>query len=158
MQKRTNFRMRLATVVVMASLASSAHAIDVTGTWAGTKKCLNYASGTSTTKFESAVTVRLTQIGSQVNGEVDGLAFSGIVLDDSAKPEVGVVTLVHCGTAANSEGIPTEHFVMNVKANSEKGKIKGSYVTAWVEFGINGRCTFKLDRTETTNPNISACN
>ncbi len=158
MQKRTNFRMRLATVMAMAAMASTAQAIDVTGTWTGTKKCLTYATGTSATKFEASVTMRMTQIGSQVGAEVDGLAFAGIVLENSAKPEVGVLTLVHCGTTATSEFIPTEHYVMNVKADSEKGVIKGSYLTAWVDFGINGKCTLKLERTETANPNLSACN
>lgn len=138
--------------------AGPASAIDLTGSWAGTTSCLVYVDGAPLQKSTGETTVRISQTGSQLAADVDGLPFAGTVLEDGAKPEKGVASLVRCSTAATSPSVPTDLYVMNVQANADKGSAKGSAITTWITVGIGGKCSVKLKRTETTDPDLQGCN
>jgi hypothetical protein len=144
----------IATVAATLLHAASAHALDLTGSWAGKENCTINGS-----KSKADVTALVTQSGTDLNVSVSGSFLSGTyngrTIEDVDKPNKGAAGLVQC---TNTNGAS---MVGNFVAKTDgmaAGVLKGRIT--YVDTGILGGiavCKYSLKRTATSDPAVIAC-
>lgn len=157
-QPRT--RMVLAVAFATISLVPRAHALDLTGEWAGSVNCVTHTDGEADQKLKADVVGLITQTGSNVrmvvNGVDGGLGFSaaGITLTDGVKLEKGFVPMVDCG--AQDDQVPNFFSLKATSSAEGKGSLKGTFNAAIGGSHANlFSCKLTLKRMTATDPGVS---
>lgn len=148
---------------IVLGLASAAHAMDLTGTWTGSVKCVTHTSGAPDQKSEDVITAQFSQSGHEVQMTFNGNVFSSVqaagrTVESAKDVNAGYVGLGDCGGSA--VGAPNVYnFKAKTTPDSGAGKMKGTF-TALVPDTVPSLfvCKVKLERTSTTDPAVSvAC-
>lgn len=156
----------LLSALIAASPASAAFInYDVTGTWTGTVKCKDFASGVKQ-KSAFAPEMKISQLGVNIGVRLTlpsgpTLFYGGLINADAKKPEQkGEAILIRCGTDNELEsGLGDE--MVRMAASTKPGKVKASFKGfAFYSVGTNinplhGTCKWKFTRTDTIDPNFA---
>jgi sucrose-6-phosphate hydrolase SacC (GH32 family) len=144
-----------------ASLASSAGAVDLTGTWEGSYTCQGF-DGASFKAGNKTSTLLIFQNGTTFVANLDQGkdVYTGAVINDSSKPEaLGEMVMNQCGTdpvpLAGAEG---EIVRMKVKVDAAKGtgSLKGISILETPLPDVV-TCKFKFKRINTTPGKFVTC-
>jgi hypothetical protein len=154
--------MRLARLLVLlpALLTASsalAGASFLTGTYEGRYSCrIDSSNGRSSFNVPNSVLL-VTHDGFALRVDIDGVPYSGSIVETSANRGVGA--FVACGTSdAESFGQLNEIELIRWRVeNNGRGSIRkdGVFVSNGIQIGT---CQGEWTRQSTANPNIPACN
>jgi hypothetical protein len=164
--------------------ALQAHAFNMTGTWKGTWSCRVQHDGTATTIANQTSVIKITQVGSAVNMDLDNNEFhySGWARTDNENADRGATTVVECRTNPAS-AVYNEVISAEVKAptGAKSGEFNGTSAFnsteplpgAWTPFDppcgsdlssledvttdIGGICRYSFKRVSATDPGVGAC-
>ena len=145
---------RLAALLALAFAATPADALgDVTGTWEGTLACTHStAAGIDHTKTDVAIGLHDDLVGglfAHFNGGVP-IRLSLVANPDS--PSKGSLTGVSCDMAPDNGGY-TFHLSVTAKEGSEKGKMKGVFLSTSHPDNPGGAiCKLRAKRVSTAIP------
>jgi len=152
--------MRITVILVTAALAAvPASALDLTGTWAGSFKCLEFNGSLSKYRVDDA-TFLISQAGTTLKITwVGEIPLGGLVVADASKPDTaGFASFVHCDTDADLTTGFSELAVVQVKVNRDKGKGSLRGLGQYTSDGSTiGACTIKLKLTDTADPGGAGC-
>lgn len=159
-----------------------AHAFNMTGTWKGTWTCRVQRDGTATTIANQSSVIKITQVGSAVNMDLDNNEFhySGWARTDNENVDRGATTVVECRTNPAS-AVYNEVISAEVKAPSgaKSGEFNGtsafnsteillggctwwdprcdSALAANGSTDIGGICRYTFKRVSSADPGVGAC-
>jgi hypothetical protein len=159
-----------------------AHAFNMTGTWKGTWTCRVQRDGTATTIANQASVMKITQVGSTVNMDLDNNEFhySGWARTDNENADRGATTVVECRTNPSS-AIYNEIISAEVKAptGAKSGEFNGtsafnsteilpggctwwdprcdSVLTANGSTDVGGICRYSFKRVSSADPGVGTC-
>jgi hypothetical protein len=157
----TRLAFALSAVLASASLASSARAVDLTGTWEGSYTCQGF-DGASFKAGNKTSTLLIFQEGTTFSANLDGddYLYNGAVINDTGKPDaLGEMVMNQCGNdplpLLGAEG---EIVRMKVKVDAAKGtgSLKGISI---IETPIPDvvTCKYKYKRISTTVVKFLTC-
>jgi hypothetical protein len=161
----TTLRITLLALTMTAALAAPAAAFDVTGTWAGTRKCQDLFGGTKE-KFKEPATLRITQSGNEIGiaVEITGAGttnYAGLANFPAAKPDKGEFAMIHCGTNDILGDDPAFDAIGRMRASTKTGKVKAK-ITGTSIFSDPGTatpglgtCKWSLTRVDAGDPVVS---
>jgi hypothetical protein len=143
----------LGTAVMWTLTYDPAAAIDLTGTWRGELRCTQQRQGESTEVVRRESRMAISQLGTTLAIEVDGLPAFGQAVDDGVDVTTGIMAFSVCGATGGALG---GDGTVDIGENSAK-------ITGHTNLFTNaGRvvqiCTMKLKRTSRTDPGVDPCN
>lgn len=155
---------RLVTLLAAAVLTTvtwvpGAHAVNLTGTWAGQQSCTSFGGSTLSFKLKPSVML-ITQTGSTMVVRVDGVnGYNGFAIDDTKKPDdKGQVSFIGCSTD-NVPGSPDagQILIAKVKVNAVKqtGSLRG--ISTFESSANVGTCKWTYKRSNTADPSAVVC-
>jgi len=144
--------------LTLVALATTAGAVDITGTWEGkeTCKCFNNVNGKFTEKFKNEE-MKISQSGTDLNILVfDGL-FNGNVINQPNKDNKGEAAFIACNTDPKNNASFGEigRAKLHTKDNG-KGtfKVESLWNTSQTQICT---CKWNFKRTDTADPSIADC-
>ena len=153
---------KLMLTIVFASLAAtSARAIDLTGTWNGSYSCAGFDGEATKDKVKDSVLL-VVQTGATLSAIIDngnGGTYRGATIDATAKPtEQGEAVLNGCATDALPLADAASELVrLKIKVNPEKGTGTLSGVSYFEQPGNVLTCKLKYKRVSTTPGKFAGC-
>lgn len=158
-------RLTMLTALALVALTAPATAFDLTGTWSGTRKCLDVSQGIKAKRADS-VTFHVTQTGNAIGilADVTGgdtTTFAGFANFSALKPDKGEFAMLHCGSNDIVGDGPAYDATSRMQATTKPGKVKAKIVgtTIFSDPGtappLVGTCKWSLTRTDVTDPSVA---
>lgn len=144
---------RLVALFTVALGATPALALgDVTGTWEGTLACTTASTaGIERTKHDFSLGLYDDLIGG-VFGHFSGVSLSIGLIPDPGSPSKGTITALTCSMDPQAGGY-TLHLAVTAKEGSEKGTLKGTFVSTSVSPVPGSQlCKVRAKRVDTAIP------
>jgi hypothetical protein len=150
----------LAAVAALA-FTTSAHAVDLTGTWNGSYSCTNFDGTATKTKTKDSVLL-IVQTGPTLSAIIDagaGGTYRGATIDATAKPtEQGEAVFNFCTTDALPLADSASELVrLKAKVDPEKGTGTLSGVSYFEQPTNLLTCKLKYKRVSTAPPKFAGC-
>lgn len=163
--RRSTTAAALLSALIAASPASAAFInYDLTGTWTGTTKCNDFATGVKQ-KSAFAPEMKISQLGVNIGVQLTlptgpTLFYGGLINADVKKPEQkGEAILIRCGTdTVLNTGLGDE--MVRMAASTKPGKVKASfkgfsfYSTGTDINPLHGTCKWKFTRIDNVDPGL----
>ena len=154
-------KMTLLAFAAAVTAATSAQAIDLTGTWNGSYSCVNFDGATTKNKTKDSVLL-IVQTGTTLSAIIDdgsGGTYRGATIDATAKPtEQGETVFNFCSTDALPLADSASELVrLKAKVNPEKGTGTLSGVSYFEQPGNMLTCKLKYKRVNTAPPKFGGC-
>jgi hypothetical protein len=152
----------LAIAVAVLASATSAGAIDLTGTWSGKYTCTQFDGAPSKVKSPPDSVMVIVQTGATLSAIIDegsGGTYRGATIDATAKPdEQGEAVFNACGTDAFPlDGGTAELVRLKAKVNAENGTGTLSGVSYFETPTTLLTCKLKYKRTTTAPVKFAGC-
>lgn len=164
----TRIRTVLFALAAVLTIASSAPAYDLTGSWTGTRKCKDLFDGAKEA-FTDSVSFAITQSDRAIGIRVDVVgggttSYTALANFLAAKPDKGEFAMIHCGTNDVVGDLNAFDAIGRMQASTKVGKVKAKIggITLFSDTGTApaglGTCKWKLTRTDATDPGVdTAC-
>lgn len=151
----------LLAVAVALACATSAHAVDLTGTWNGSYSCVNFDGTTTKNKTKDSVLL-IVQTGGTLSAIIDdgaGGTYRGATIDATAKPgEQGEAVFNFCSTDSFPLADSASELVrLKAKVNPEKGTGTLSGVSYFEQPGNMLTCKLKYKRVSSAPTKFGGC-
>jgi putative lipoic acid-binding regulatory protein len=151
----------LAIAVAALSVATSARAIDLTGTWNGSYSCTGFDGEPTKNKVKDSVLL-VVQTGATLSAIIDngsGGTYRGATIDATAKPtEQGETVWNACSTDPLPLADSASELVrLKVKVDPDKGAGTLSGVSYFEQPGNLLTCKLKYKRASTAPPKFAGC-
>ena len=153
----------LAAFITVAAFAAvtSAHAVDLTGTWNGSYSCTSFDGTTTKNKTKDSVLL-IVQTGATLAAIIDdgsGGTYRGAAIDATAKPaEQGEAVFNFCTTDALPLADSASELVrLKAKVNPAKGTGTLSGVSYFEQPGNLLTCKLKYKRVSTAPTKFAGC-
>ena len=152
----------LAIAVCALATATSASAIDLTGTWSGKYTCTQFDGSSSKVTSPPDSVLLIVQTGGTLSAIIDdgsGGTYRGATIDATAKPdEQGEAVFNACGTdAVPFSGGTSELVRLKVKVDPDKGTGTLSGVSYFETPTFMLTCKLKYKRTSTAPTKFGGC-
>jgi len=135
----------IAALGVFLCTVTTATALDVQGVWSGTQYC-RYFDGSRTSASFPGSAIGITQTGTTIDVDVDGITYRGTVIDSSVYSGRGEVGLTACSPSIEEV----------VRAGIWGDRLKGVSVFR-LSPSTNGMCRWVYRRISTTDPGVTPC-
>jgi hypothetical protein len=154
---------RVGSLVVGIGLLVSldAHALDATGTWEGKWRCryFNSSTGSFVTQSNPTSTMKISQVGNDLNVEIDSQFFryNGLIDASAADPDRGAATLISCNTDLTLSQPGSYNELLSARFVTDPTTGSGTFratSTAQQMNALAAVCHYVLERVSTVDPGV----